>query len=87
MARAQRAPRKMFRDQGGLNAIDQPFQLAEIGAQAIRRAERKADPMQADGIVHADLLKHMQVVAAVAEVVLAVHLQPIDCGCESRNSG
>ena len=34
--------------------------------------------MQAEGIVLADMLEHMQIVAAIAEVVLAMHLEPID---------
>ena len=43
--------------------------------------------MQAERIVLADMLEHMQIVAAIAEVVLAVHLEPIDRGRATQELG
>lgn len=52
-----------------------------------RRAQAKAYPVQTDGEVGANTLKHMAVEAARAEVILAVRLDPADGGRRAQKIG
>ena len=76
---ARHAPGQVLGHQAGLDPPDQapePGQMLAI--EGLGTAQRQPDPMQADRIAFADLVEQMQGLAAVEEVVFAVHLDPPD---------
>jgi hypothetical protein len=68
-----------------LNAIDEIRKTREMPLEPrfafrvdVRRTDREADAVQRDRIARANVIEHAEVVAAFAEVVLAVDLEPVD---------
>jgi hypothetical protein len=75
----------MLGDDRGLDPLDQPLELAQMNrVERHRRTKPESNAMKADRQTASHDVEHMQVIAAIAEIVLAVHLDPVDRGrrCE-----
>ncbi len=71
----------MLRDEYRFDAVGQPFEFGQMcRAHAVRRAERQSDAMQADWILGAHVVQHVEIISTVAEIVFAVDFQPIGLG-------
>ena len=76
---AVRPPTQMLGYQQRIKARDEALQFGKMAlAQAIGRAEGEADAVQAERVIAPYMLEHVQVVAAGAEVILAMYFQPAD---------
>src|SRR5581483_819774 len=79
MAPVDGGPAQMFGDEAGFDELHQPLQPPQMLAiERIRRAERKPDAVQADGIELPRLFQITQRRTAGAEVILAVDFEPAD---------
>ena len=88
MTLAECAPAQMLGYEQRIDAFDETLQFGEmLLAQPIRRAERQAHAVQAQRIIAPHVLEHVQVVAAGAEIIFAVHFQPADASAGLRENG
>ena len=71
----------MLGDEIGLEPLHQGLQVLQMTlVERVDAAERKADAVQTQGVVAADLFEVVQGRAALAEVVFTVGLDPADIG-------
>src|SRR5262245_37271521 len=77
MSPTRGAPAQVLGHEPRLVALDQTRELAHVlEIQRIRRTESRPDAVQAQRVVGPNALQKMVRLTAVAEVVLAVHLDP-----------